>query len=477
MCFRDSAAGPSLDELQLLPDPARRGLALEQYVARTFRVRHFTVILNARAASPRQTDLLAVKLDDRYLIECKWQNKPATIEDVDALRARLSRTRPDIVGVLISMEGFTNTATDDVQARRHQPILLLSGSELRELENGFHGSLPALLYRKREALLRDASVLLDGRPARPEPGPGIPYPQPELHFSSVEGGIRTNVIDCRGQFEPVTFSHKLVDIDWTPATGTGVSLDLQLDFDDEAEVLHGLDILLDHGWVSEDGRWSIHQAERTWHGIGLEALVGQIPQWRDRAHHHSEQIAYIDRCDGGFYSIVMDISASEDRRVSYMELSFQLVGMPLDSSPLLHLCRALGVYEGIHIRPLKKRSRRLWHPGPARIEVAARWHVVADDWVSDAAKDPWVTGIVVGNPFLEGGEPGLVELPHKLAALRTSEFLICDLRHHHPQSYRPSSYFLHHFEWSWAGERMVCRPVADYPYPPQSLESPRLTKQ
>lgn len=84
-------------------------------------------------------------MDDRYLIECKWRGKPATINDMDALRSRLQRTGLDVVGVLVSMNGFTEEVKIDARYQRQQPVLLLSAKELRDLEEGFRGSLPDLL--------------------------------------------------------------------------------------------------------------------------------------------------------------------------------------------------------------------------------------------------------------------------------------------------------------------------------------------
>jgi hypothetical protein len=58
---------------------------------------------------------------------------------------------------------FTNEVKINTEQQRRQPVLLLSGKELHELEAGYRVSLPALLYRKRESLVRDAVVLLDDR--------------------------------------------------------------------------------------------------------------------------------------------------------------------------------------------------------------------------------------------------------------------------------------------------------------------------
>lgn len=472
MHMTEPGGGPSLDDIAALPNAARRGRVLEHYVARLFRQRHFTVMVNSRAARPRQTDLIAVKLDERYLIECKWRATTATINDIDALRSRLDRTSPDMVGVLVSMNGFTEEVKVDAGSRRQEPMLLLSGAELRDLEAGYRISLPDLLYRKRESLLRDAVVLLDDSQTPLGRTPRLPYPRPVLRFAPLVGEGRTPVVDCGGGFDPVVFTDRLVDIDWTPATGSGVCLDVRLEFADEAEVLRVFDALVDLGWVSNQGRWSIDQAARTWHGVGLAALAEELPRWQQRADHHTEQASYIDRCDGGFYSLSVDLTADVDRRVTWMALSFQLEGLPLDTAPLLHLCRSLGVHDDLHVRPRGEKSVKQVHLRSQAIELTVQAYVVADDPFDVETRGEWVSGLVVDNPFRQQVEQPIRELPAELSALSHSECLICELRHHHPLSEPRASYFLHRLEWALASDRLVCCPVADWPDRPGRAGGP-----
>jgi Restriction endonuclease len=207
--YATEPSGPSLDELAAMFDAARRGRAFEHYVARLFRKHHFTVIVDSRIAQPRQTDLIALKLGERYLVECKWRAAAATIDDIDALRSRLERTGVDVTGVLISMAGFTNEVKINAEQQRRQPVLLLSGKELHELEAGYGVSLPALLYRKRESLVRDAVVLLDDA-YEPQVGRvGLPFPPPLLRFGTKDGSDRWSVIDFGGGLQRVDFQPPL----------------------------------------------------------------------------------------------------------------------------------------------------------------------------------------------------------------------------------------------------------------------------
>jgi len=406
------------------------------------REHHFTVIEDPQIAQPRQTDLIAVKLGERYLVECKWRTAAATIDDIDALRSRLERTSGDVTGVLVSMAGFTNEVKINAVQQRRQPVLLLSGMELHELEAGYRVSLPALLYRKQERLVRDAVVLLDDAHDPQVGRAGLPFPQPLLRFGTKDGSDRSSVIDFGGGFNALIFSHRLVDIDWAPAMGAGVSLDIRLDFGNEAEVIGVFHTLLDLGWVSEDGRWSIDQGSRTWHGIGLKSLVEELPRWEGRADHHTEQVSYVDRCEGGFYTLEVDLRADRDRQVAWMRLSFQLEGVPLDTAPLLHLCRSFGAYDDLHVRPRGEKSIQLLNLRSDSIELSLRQYVVADDLDRHGNRQDWAAGIVVDNPF-HGRLNRLAQrkLPPELAILSGSECLVCDLRHHHPLSDSPGMYF------------------------------------
>jgi hypothetical protein len=76
-----------LDALALLNDPQRRGRGLERLVGDLFRRHHFSATINPGIARPRQTDVLATRVSEHYLVECKWRSHKADADDIDSLRA------------------------------------------------------------------------------------------------------------------------------------------------------------------------------------------------------------------------------------------------------------------------------------------------------------------------------------------------------------------------------------------------------
>ncbi|MGA5285473.1 restriction endonuclease [Streptomyces griseoincarnatus] len=140
-------------------DPQRRGKDFEHLLQRAFQLAHFEVELNPRIAHPRQTDLSARYGDHRYLLEAKWQAAKADMDVLGGLRDRLRRTSAAVVGVLVSISGFTRTLVEEVSRERQAPILLIDQedllSALREPT-----TLPGLLRAKQEALITHGQVHL-----------------------------------------------------------------------------------------------------------------------------------------------------------------------------------------------------------------------------------------------------------------------------------------------------------------------------
>lgn len=426
-----------------------------------FRRLHFAVTHNAGVALPRQTDLLAVKLDDRYLVECKWRARPVDIADLDSLRSRLGRTTADVVGVLISMSGFGSEAIEAVRHERKQPILLISSDELRSIEAS-PALLLDLLYRKREALVRDAHVLVD-EPRRTHRSTPLPYPESPRRFRTLSND-ESGLTDFAGGFTAVVFVDSVTDVDWTTSLGHGVSLDIRLPTENESGIVEALDTLVDLGWVTDDGRWSIQQQRREWHGLGMQSLMEALPQWQHRADHHSEQVAYVDNCDGGFYSLMAYIDADKRRRTRTANLSFQLDGAPLDLTPWQQLSRTLGVHEGLRVRPHDELAVHAVRVADRSVPVTVRGWIVEDDWVSDDNGDAWAVGVVVNNPFVRGSTNlSKIDAPDGTEALGESDALICSLRHHHPVDEVQDRYYLSRLEWAWTADVLVCAPQVDWP--------------
>jgi hypothetical protein len=260
--------------------------------------------------------------------------------------------------LIISVAGFSGTAITDVSAHRDQPILLLSGAELRNLGLR-NGALLDLLWRKREALFTDGRALVDEPTERRRVFERPALPGSPLRFV-VGGAEPTSVIELDGHHGQLTFAREVQDVDWVPASGNGVTLDVSLPSLTEDGILDLLSKLADLGWASADACWSIQQMHAVWHGYGAAAFADTFPQWKSRSAferaHQSEELCYIDRCSGGFYSLTATIPAHEHRWAHSAMLSFQFQGIPLDPSPVLQLCRAIGVHDEVYFRPRDAKS-------------------------------------------------------------------------------------------------------------------------
>jgi Restriction endonuclease len=454
-------------DLAQMQDAQARGSALEGLVKKLFSRAHFRVERDAGAAAPRQTDLVATNGTDNYLIEVKWRQDPADVSDVDNVRIRLQETPSSMIGVLISVNGFTATARERVRAKRSQPILLMTGPELASALANPPG-LRATLDGKREELLVHGRVLVDAPPERLSwAGAGRPSGMPAGGVSFLLDGERRQVLACGGGFGQFVFVQEVPDIDWVPGGGTGVSIDMSSSVGSQDELLTCLAELTESGWLTPHGRWNIQQATRNWHGIGPETLAEEITGWERRYDsagpiHHTEQLCYQDTCEGGFFTLTADITAAEPRELWHCELSAQLSGVPLDQAPLRQLAALLRASHPLYFRPRGERAVTRHALYADNLTVVPAGLVVFDD-AADPTFPAWVCGIVTANPFAlprgssESGQPDWIP-----GDLGESEMLICALRQYHPLSHPVAGYRLTSCEWVWTSDSLVIRATADW---------------
>jgi hypothetical protein len=453
--------------VKAMTDTQARGRAFEDLIVSLFQAHHFEATKNPRAAAPRQTDLIARTTSETYLIECKWRSAPAGLDELDGLRARLGRT-PGAIGILISMSGFAGSAISELSSNRRPSILLVSGGEIEKIVHNI-STLPRLLWSKTQALMVDGIALVD------EPPPNRkarkrPLPPSRSRFVS-PGSDAHPVLQGGGGFGPYTFTHDLVDIDWVAVEGAGVTLEIRLPRLDEDGVLGLVERLRDLGWASRDARWNIQQSTTNWHGFGTAEFATELRKWQQRSRttgaHHTEEFCYLDKCDGGFYTLTGNIVADKYRCAMLVELTFQLQGVPLDAGPLLHLCRSLGAHDPTYFRPLTTRSVNKfrdygWSPKGPVVEPVA---LVVTSSDSGHPHPEWVTGIVIENllygerSWHEANDHGAVTLP-----LSESRILVCGLRQHHPLDQRKYAYRMESIEFTRAGTGHVVRPIADWEY-------------
>jgi hypothetical protein len=260
------------------------------------------------------------------------------------------------------------------------------------------------------------------------------------------------------------------DIDWHSTGGWGVTVDIAIPLQDQNDFLSLIQRMAQTGWVSTNGNWSIQQATRNWHGFGTKTLCEALQCWRKRYEgleiHHTEELCYFDEIEGGYYTLSAAISADSRRFVWRAELSFQLIGIPLDIKPLQELCERFGIHEQIHFRPRNDKSVNRSRPprNAKRRQVAPIAFVVARPDSEMFQDEEWVVGIVIDNPFIENEGAKRKPWPKWVPdMLRDTEYLICSLRSwHQVDSIGKYGYEFWDFESSWTSDALLVRALADW---------------
>jgi hypothetical protein len=453
--------------LKALRSPHRRGYDFQDFVGSLFKQQHFSVVPSAGTARPRQTDLLATRGDETYLIETKWRTSKADINDVESLFNRLDSSPPAVIGLLISYAGFTEEAIKKVELRSDRPVILLNGEELEQLVE-WDRDIVQQLARKKAFLLTHRRVFFGGTGSERKPPRKGQLAVSPTEFVFLDG-TRTKWIHGAGDFGQFTFVQELPDVDWVPAEGRSVTLDMAVPVYDERGIVALLHHLSDMGWATESARWSIQQTATNWHGMGVSAFAEALRGWRKRYKgiptHHSEEFCYFDVCDGGFYTLTANISAHYDRSATYTTLSFQLTGIPLDTDSLKELARVFDVRQPCYFRPMERKSMiRKWHlrePDCVPLEPTA--FITKKEDVFGTGEE-LVRGIVAKNPFYMPGSPFVERVPDWLPShIFESGILICDLHSWHPLSEPRSRYELWGCESARTSDAVIVRPIAEWP--------------
>jgi hypothetical protein len=456
-----------LRRLEKLDNYQKRGYEFQDFVGSLFKLRHFQVTSSPGTAKPRQTDLLATRGADSYIIETKWRSSKADINDIDSLFARLAAAPSAVVGIMVSHAGFTGPAIERVEQRSDRPVLLMTGSELARLVE-WDDDLAHFLAQKKTYLLTHRKVFFPVARRQRVAGlsGGLAVTSAEFAFPD---GSRAKWVAGGGRFGEFTFVQELPDIDWDAGEGRGVTLDMPVPVYDEAGILTLLQRLSSMGWATGSARWSIQQSSTNWHGMGASAFAEALQGWRERYRgiptHHSEEFCYFDKCDGGFYCLTSKISAYEDRSASCTMLSFQLAGIPLDTEALRELTRAFDIGYPCYFRPMKRRSVKRQHnlPGPHPVKLEPLAFIVEQDDVFGDERD-WARGLVAKNPFYRPDSTMAEREPDWLPPyIFDSELLICDLRSWHLLDEPKPHYELCGFQSARTVDALIVRPIADWP--------------
>src|SRR5258708_12420870 len=119
--FQPHSLLDDFNRLRRMKDAQARGYRLQEFVGTLFTKRHFDVRLNSRAARPRQTDLVARKGNDVYVVEAKWQGSSTDIDDLTSLRDRLEPTAGLPTRIFITMSPLTAHLITHIEHNHHPP--------------------------------------------------------------------------------------------------------------------------------------------------------------------------------------------------------------------------------------------------------------------------------------------------------------------------------------------------------------------
>lgn len=459
--LRDLAALRSVSNAQ------RRGYKLEPLLERMFRRAHYQVVHNPRMARPRQTDFAVISHSHRYLVEAKWERRPAGSKVVDAVRSRLCRLDGTVVALLFTMSGITEQAGEAIVGDRRDGLVLVFDevdilSALRDPQE-----LDRLLRLKHDELVVHGRVHRGAKEREAEKAARSSRKTagklPTSRYRLLNGsGDTVPWFHGAGGFSPGVFCLDLPDVDWVPAAGSGVCLDMPVTAWGQPDLLRLLDALNELGWMGERSQWSIQQHGRNWHGCGADGFAEALMNWEERTSeledpHHSEEFVYFEVCDGGFYTVSGSISAEETRHVMRCNVSFQLIGIPLDPGSLQQLYRQFDVPSRGYFRPLVDRSvtRERFD---RRIPLQVLGYIIepADQrW----DEEDWVVGVLAANPYY-GTD---LQPPDDLASdLDRTGVIVCNLRSHHPLSKPQERYELWSYERARTSDAHALRIVAEW---------------
>jgi hypothetical protein len=322
-------------------DAAGRGPAFERVLGERLADDGFTVHFNPRTARPRQTDLLAIREPQHFLIEAKWRKRSIDVGDVDSLRTRLNRVPSDIVGCIFNMSGYGSGAIEQVESDRTREILLFNAAEINSIfADRF--DVHELMRRKREMLRVEGWVWFDD--SKPESSARRRnFPPPSREFRTKTGPAP--LVGFPSDNDETVF---FLDIPETGAIDTFVSMELRLAIHHTAELADVLEMIQDTVGLSDEGTFSIQQLSHAWYGFGAQNFLDAIGNWEQRyskaklkSPHHSEDLVFLDLSGRALIALTSRQRVGDSTFLHASELEIQLPGIPIDLSKFQELARKM----------------------------------------------------------------------------------------------------------------------------------------
>ena len=133
--------------------PQRRGILFEQIMNKLFNLEELLVVKESfrRNEGGEQIDG-SFELDGwYYLVECKWQSRMTSQQEIDGLSGKVARSGAQTLGVFISVNGWSSNVVKLMKQNKEKNIFLINGKDLRSALLG-EMKVVDLLRTKKEAL-------------------------------------------------------------------------------------------------------------------------------------------------------------------------------------------------------------------------------------------------------------------------------------------------------------------------------------
>ncbi len=130
-------------------EPQKRGYALEVLMRDLFNLFDLDPKSSFKVVGEQIDGAFTFDSTD-YLFEAKWQNAPTAVQELDALSGKFSRRLENTLGLLLSINGFSEDAPK-VHSSGRSSIVLMDGSDLMAVLEGRIDLIQLLLRKRRHA--------------------------------------------------------------------------------------------------------------------------------------------------------------------------------------------------------------------------------------------------------------------------------------------------------------------------------------
>ncbi|WP_275558852.1 restriction endonuclease [Streptomyces sp. 5-6(2022)] len=425
--------------LQTEKNPQRRGVAFERLLLRLFRIAGLRAEINPTISLPRQTDLIASYGERTYLIEAKWEAKPVSVDVIDSVESRLRRTDPSVVGVVISMSGFSKTCLDEVVRKRGERTILPVDSNDVKSAMSDPSKLIRMLRTKYQRLTRMGEVWFND-PVPDQKSYFWRSPEDD-HVSLVTAdGTPVPWVENRAESSSPIFGSLSIPID-QPSQHGMASIKLFPDVRSLDSVKQLISYLHDGGKCDGGFRWTLTNRRLAWHGVGHPSLLSALEREnRENILATQGNPGVILHCHGiaidEFWNLSADIY--EATEADNCDLSFVMQEPPLDMTRFHQITDTFGSWW---------ESRMSWDYGndftfgniEPGIELEVTGYVVSNN--PDYGSEGNVIGVLARNPFTQQNpSPKSLSFPWR----KMSE-IICHTAPYRRWTDRRGRYYLTHW--------------------------------